>query len=343
VGTVKERLRSLASRFFVRSGVTRIGRRMRDHRGTLIFYGHRVRNDDEAFFQALPPDWLREQLAYITRHYEVISLTTLVTSIEEKRQPPPRSVVLTFDDGFRDNVEHALPLLDAFGVTATVFLVTGSLSDGQLPWSQRLGFLFERTGVSEVQHDLLGPEPVGLPDATARRQAYARAKRSLTSFPHGPRDAVIAQFEGRLGVEAPRDRMMTWDHARHAMATGHEMGAHTYSHALLAQITPTEARWEMERSRFDVQEHLGVRHPAFCFPAGSTNPGLRMLARDLGFRSAFKPGGRQRLNRPGDVDAFSLVRVGLPNAPAVQLEAEVDGPFHALRRIAGIRARADER
>ena len=55
------------------------------------------------------------------------------------------------------------------------------------------------------------------------------------------------------------------------------------------------------------------------------------------------PDPSKRLNAPGRVDAFSLVRLGLPNAPAHQLEAEMDGPFHAVRRLAGRYQRADER
>ena len=341
---MKDRLRSFVSRSLVTSGLTRLGRRWRDHRGSLILYGHRVSDDNEGFLEGLPPHWFREQLAYLTRHYEVIPLSTLVACIEEGRPPPPRSVALTFDDGFRDNVEAALPVLEAFNVTATVFLVTGSLSDGQLPWSQRLGFLFQRTEVAEVQHDLLGPLPIPLADEAQRRRAYQHVKSALVPLPYGPRDAVIEQFGHRLGVEAPLNRMMTWQHAREALAAGHEMGAHTYSHALLARVPPSEARWEMERSRLDLQEHLGLRHPSFCFPAGSNTPELRKLAYELGFRSAFAPSRGRRLNRPGDVNAFSLVRVGMPNAPASHLEAELDGPLPALRRVAmRLRLAAGER
>ena len=340
---MKERLRDVISRLVVAGGITRLGRRLGDRRGTFILCGHRVRNDDEAFFPSLRPALLREQLAYLTRHYEVIGLETLVSCINDGRRPPARSVVLTFDDGFRDNVEEALPLLDAFGVTATIFVVTGSLSEGWLPWSQRLGYLFERTVVTSLRHDVLGAAEMPLPTAVARRRAYARARHALAAAPRVARDAAIEDLARHLGVDAPRDRMMTWAHAREALAAGHGVGAHTYSHALLAQVPAEEARWEMERSRVDLETHLGLRHPAFCFPGGSTTPRLRALARTVGFRSCFLPDPSRRLNRPEDVDAYSLVRIGLPNAPALHLEAELDGPFFALRRWAGRYPPADGR
>lgn len=340
---VKERLRDAGSRLLVAAGVTRVGRALGDRDGSFILYGHRVRDDDEAFFPSLRPHWLREQLAYLTRHHEVIGLDTLVACIVERRPPPPRSVVLTFDDGFRDNVEEALPILDAFGVKATIFVVTGALTEGWLPWSQRLGYLFEHAVASSLRHPLFGDEEVPLADEPSRRRAYAHARRGLAATARGVRDATIQELADAVGAALPRDRMMTWEHAREALANGHGIGAHTYSHALLARVAPEEARWEMERSRVDVEEHLGIANPAFCFPAGSTSPSLRELVRTLGFRSCFLPDPSRRLNRPGDVDAYSLARVGLPNAPGAHLEAEIDGPFHTLRRWAGRYPQRDDR
>ena len=332
---MKELVRDVGSRVLVATGVTRLGRRFRDRDGTLILYGHRVADDDEAFFQGLPPRFLREQLAYLTRHYEIITLSTLVACIEEGRQPPPRSVVLTFDDGFRDNVENALPVLEEFAVPATVFVVTQSLTDGRLPWSQRLGYLFQHTEAIELQHDLLGPDPVAVSDDDQRRRAYARMMRQLMPLERVPRDAVIDELVAALDLEPPTDRMMTWQDARDLLASGHEIGSHTYSHALLGQVPSTEAKWELERAMYDLEEHLGLGRPTFCFPAGSTTPALPALVRELGYRSCFVPNKGLRLNRPADVDAFSLVRVGLPNAAGTHLEAELDGPFHPLRRLAG--------
>ncbi len=335
MGHVKEMLRDLVSHALVGSGTTALGRRLRDRKGTLILYGHRVQGDDEGYLQGCPPDWFRDQVAYLARHYEVLPLSTLVACLEERRPPPPRSVVLTLDDGFRDNVEQALPILDGLGVRATIFVVTQSLSDGRLPWAQRLGFVFQHTAAASLQHELLGHEPVALTAPSSRRGAYDHVKRALAPLPRELRDAHITALADALEVEPPLDRMMDWGHARAALASGHEIGAHTYSHALLAAVPRDEARREMLRSKADLDEQLGIRRASFCFPGGSTNRELCGVARELGFRSAFLPDPSRRLNRPPDVDAFSMVRVGIPNAPAHHLEAELEGPFHTLRAWAG--------
>ena len=147
------------------------------------------------------------------------------------------------------------------------------------------------------------------------------------------REQFLDELSDKLGVEAPLNRMLSWDDAHELQERGIELGAHTYSHSLLANLPIDEARWEMERSRDDLRERLGIQRPPFCFPAGSVTPALIDLARKLGFRSAFQPDRHRRPNTLENADPFSLRRVGLPNGPAVELEAELDGPLNAMRRI----------
>ena len=248
---------------------------------------------------------------------------------------PRKSAVITFDDGFRDNYEHAFPLLQKHKVTATVFAVTGSLSTGELPWSQRLGYLFQNTESGGLCCLETENKEIPLDTAQDRISAYRSIKQLVVAMCRDDRDDVIKRVAESLQVEAPVDRMMNWNQAREMLAAGVEIGAHTYSHPLLAEISYKEAKWEMEKSLFDVREQLGIENPAFCFPAGSYNQQLLELVPRLGFCSTFIPNQALRLNSLDTVTPYSLTRRGLPNAPAVYLEAEVDGPFNAIRAAMG--------
>lgn len=332
---MKERIRTFLANAFVRGGLSRIGRAVRNHDGCLIFYGHRVSDDDEGYLEGLKPSWLDEQLAYLTRHYEVIPLSELVRCLEERRAPPKKSVVITFDDGFRDNFEYALPLLQKHNATATVFVVTGSLSTGELPWSERLGYLFQHTVVDAFSGPETGNQRVSLATPGQRHSAYQVVRKPLATMCREDRDAAISRVANSLEVEPPKDRMLNWDQARDMLAAGNEIGAHTYSHPLLAQIPYEEAKWEMKKSLSDIREHLRIENPAFCFPGGSFNDRLLDLVPRLGFRSAFVPNQALRMNTPDSVTPYSLSRRGLPNAPALYLEAEIEGPFNAIRAAMG--------
>lgn len=334
---MKASLRQSISNGVVMAGITAMGRLVGGRDGAFILYGHRVAHGTEGFLEGLKPSWFEDQLRYLTRHYEVIPFGTLVECFESRRKVPPRSVVLTFDDGFKDNYETVVPLLERFAVPATFFVVTGCLSSGQLPWSQRLGVGFEKTACAHVTHSPTGLHERSLLSLDDRRAAYGVAKSAIAPWPRAERDRAIDEILENLSVVPPRDHMMSWSQAAEMMAKGHEIGAHTYSHALLGRVTKAEARWEMARSRDDLRNRLGLTSPHFCFPGGSLDPSLVAEARTLGFRSTFLPRQARRLNQIDTTDAFGLSRVGLPNADARVLEAELDGPFQTLRTFFGAR------
>lgn len=331
MGKLKEAARTVVSRAIVSGGVSAAGRKLFPKNGAVIVYGHRVADDNEGYLAGLNPEWLDQQLGYLTRHYEIFELAKLVECFEQGRPVPQNSAVLTFDDGFRDNLTNALPLLQRYGVSATVFVVTGCITSGELPWSQRLGYVFQNTSRPSVELPGMKGD-FDLQSDRGRLAAYRVAKEPLKRMSRAERENNLKGLVEALEVDAPRDRMLSWSDLEDLKNQGIEIGAHTYSHPLLASISIKEARWEMERSREDLRDRLGVERPSFCFPAGSCNAELMALARTLGFRSAFQPNGRHRVNNLETADAFSLCRVGFPEAPATLLEAELDGPFNFIRR-----------
>lgn len=132
-------------------GVARLSRKFRPKNGAIIILGHRVADDDEGCLQGLRPSWLAEQLDYLSRHYHFLSLSKLLDCYERHQSIPPNSVVITFDDGFRDNFTNAYPILQQYHVPATVFLATGCVSSGDLPLPQQVGCLCQKQLTRTVQ------------------------------------------------------------------------------------------------------------------------------------------------------------------------------------------------
>ena len=330
---MKEFIRSAGSRVVVSSGISSAGRRIFPKLGSIILYGHRVKDDAEGYLTGLCPLWFAEQIEYITRHYEVISLVDLAKCFEKCQIPPKNSVVLTFDDGFRDNFDHAFPILQKYKIPATIFLVTGCLSTGDLPWSQQLGYVFQQTAKRSFQHHVVDGEYYAMTTSAERERAYAAVKGRMRQMGRAQRDSLLLEIRNELNVETPRDRMLTWDQACEMQSAGIDFGAHTFSHPLLANIDPREAKWEMERSMEDLRDRLGLSWPSFCFPSGSYSSALVDMVKSLGFRSVFQSRPGLRVNSPAVNDQFTLSRVGLPNAPSHFLEAELDGPFHLVRNL----------
>lgn len=330
---LKELIRMGLSRGIVGAGVAALGRRFRPKNGALILYGHRVEDNDEGYLQGLRPSWLSEQLDYLSRHYQFLPLSKLLDCYEQKKPIPPNSVVITFDDGFRDNFTNAYPILQRYHVPATVFLVTGCVTSGDLPWPQKLGYLFQKTKVDILCHVTTDEKPVRLRSSKERDLARRIVRNVLGHMPRVERERSIEELSKLLDVKAPRDRMLTWEQVETMRKGGIEFGAHTFSHPLMALQSPKEARMEMETSLHDIQNRLGITRPPFVFPGGSFTPELVKMAISVGFRCVVQPRVSVRVNSLEVNNQFSLSRVGLPNAPGVILEAELDGPLHAVRRL----------
>ena len=104
--------------------------------GVVVLLYHAVGDRDEPASRfVVPARRFERQLAWLRRRYSVLGLDEYVRCRLEHRLPPPRSVVITFDDGYADNAELAHPLLRRHGVPATVFLVSRALG-GSNTWSE---------------------------------------------------------------------------------------------------------------------------------------------------------------------------------------------------------------
>jgi hypothetical protein len=177
---VKSLRRALAGLCYF-GGVVTLVRNLRPRRGAVILMGHRVRDDEDAFFGGIRPRTFARQIGYLARRYRPLALSDLLAHIAEARAVPPNSFVLTFDDGWRDNYTHALPVLREHSVPATIYLVSRSIDTGELPWPQRVGFILQHSAVSAVAL----PAPVGrsfpLGSPSPRSRPTARRSRSISS------------------------------------------------------------------------------------------------------------------------------------------------------------------
>jgi peptidoglycan/xylan/chitin deacetylase (PgdA/CDA1 family)/GT2 family glycosyltransferase len=200
-------------------------------RGTAILMYHAVGRPGEAAGRyILPVGRFRRQLAWLElRRYSVIPLEDFVQARIEHRLPPPKSVVLTFDDGYRDNAELALPALERHGFPATVFLVSAAEHaawdragethgrellplDNARDLTARMSFgAHSRTHASlpGLEQDALGREVHG---CRAELETALRAPVRLFAYPYGERDERVeaeveaAGFVAACGIEPGRNR-----------------------------------------------------------------------------------------------------------------------------------------
>ncbi|MDO9713580.1 polysaccharide deacetylase family protein [Paracraurococcus lichenis] len=240
---------------------------------------------------------------------------------------PDRAVSITFDDGYRDNLRAAKPLLQQAGLPATVFLTTGTLgSNREFWWDELTRLILANPSSVEVEAIVGGqplwlrfdaPEPEDRPTScwrawdlpvTARQKLFLSVWSRLRLLDHTVIEAGMAVLRGILdgGAPDPADCPMTADEVPELLAGGMiELGAHTVTHPLLPLLTPRSRAREIRASKAACEALTGSAVEGFAYPYGGTDPETAALVRDSGFTWACS-------TRNGGVDRYSGDRFDLP-------------------------------
>ena len=202
---------------------------------------------------------------------------------------PAHAACVSFDDGYRDNVDVALPLLRRYGVPATFFIATGYLNGGRM-WNDTVIESIRGCGPSDLDLTPLGLGIVPLSTTEQRRKAIGQILSGLKHLPGGERESKVAGIEAIAATTLPRDLMMRDEDVRALRAAGMEIGAHTATHPILTRLASADARREIDQSREHLNAILGEPVSLFAYPNGK--PGqdyaaehVRMV-RDAGFSAA---------------------------------------------------------
>jgi len=238
-----------------------------------------------AFFEALLKHLRR-------RGFRLLSLDAALDELCGAPNPAEPFAVLTFDDGYRDLLEHALPVLERHRAPFAAYVTTDFADgDGRLWWVE----------MEEAVRRLDRLDVVALGQrfnaacATAQDKASAFSELYWTLREGSEEELlrVTRSLCAKAGIEPRRltsELCLDWREleilARHELCT---IGAHSVSHARLGKLDPDAAAREMSESRAKIQRELKVEARHFCYPVGDpTSAGEREfeMAQALGFRSA---------------------------------------------------------
>jgi peptidoglycan/xylan/chitin deacetylase (PgdA/CDA1 family) len=238
-----------------------------------ILVYHRVNDEQDPFFPAVPIDVFAQQMDYLASQFYVCSLADAVACLRT-HDLPDNTVVVTFDDGYRDNYLHAFPILKKFSIPTTIFLATEVIGSGKVLWHDRVFAAFRNTREPFLTEygNQLGSHPLRTVKEKLLAQAHVRA--FLRSLDNDARSLWIARLVEQLSVEDQHDAdapalMLTWDEVRIMHRDGISFGSHTVSHPILSKMSAVKAREEISESKRILEERLGAAVEAFAYPNGA--------------------------------------------------------------------------
>ncbi len=238
----------------------------------------------------ITPEFLHQTLGLVRRlGFELVSLEDARRRLVEGG---PRFAALTFDDGYRDTRDFALPVLERHGAPFTVFFSPGFIERSARLWWLELEESLRRLDEVSIDHgDLALSLPTRSP--AEKTEAFARIYWALRARPEPELLDVVGALARQAGVGGAgiADALfMGWDEvgafARHPLVAA---GAHSMTHRMLAKWPEDVAREDMAGSKAALEARLGRGVDAFAYPVGdATSAGGRefALARQLGFAVA---------------------------------------------------------
>ena len=295
------------------TGCARVLRAARPWNGVLIWNYHRIGDAAGSLFDphlfSATAEGFDRQVTFLKQNFDVIGLNDLDQALA---QPRGQFVMLTFDDGYRDNFELAYPILKSHGVPATFFIATGFLDRPHMPVWDELAWMLRTTSVKSLAANEWLPTSVCLADQPFRR-LLAVYKSLGTELTEMYLDFLAdALGTGRCPESLACDQWMTWDMLREMQAGGMTFGGHTVNHPILSNATADQQDWEVGECRRRLIDELGRPIDAFSYPNGKRgdfNEFTRAALRSHGYRWAFSYSGGHC--HPGHPDHFDLPRTAV--------------------------------
>ena len=236
-------------------------------RGLSILIYHRVLPKKDPLFPGeVDAADFDKQLGILKSCFNVIPLIDAVR-LAHAGNLPARAACITFDDGYADNAEIALPILQQHQISATFFIATGFLNGGRM-WNDTVIELVRRAPSQMIDARLigLGKHPLG---SIAERQAAISALiAQLKYLPLEERLMQVNRLRDLVKIELPNDLMMTSAQVGQLHRAGMGIGGHTVSHPILAKLPDPLARAEIAEGKLALEDIIKDQVSLFAYPNG---------------------------------------------------------------------------
>jgi peptidoglycan/xylan/chitin deacetylase (PgdA/CDA1 family) len=282
-------------------------------------------------------------MRHVARHYNPVPLARIMDWLEGKDGALERAVGITFDDGFRNVLTDAAPVLKKHGIPATLFVTTDFVFKNEMLWPDRIVSALALTKAPRFEINA-GGELKSFDLST--REAKLRASTILTALcktlDQSERLALVDMIEQRLGIDrasrfSAREgfRPIDPEEMRLLPHAGITVGAHTCSHPILARLTARDQAHELVESKRLIEATTRVACDQFAYPNGGPgdfSAGTRERVVDAGYRCAFTT--VKRRVSPGD-DRFEIPRCTITHnrVKLAEFAAELGGLPGTLRSI----------
>jgi len=280
----------------------------------ILVYHRVIPYEDPFSMAAITQRMFNDQMKILSSYFRVISLDQLYFEIKNN-EIQPGTVVVTFDDGYRDNFLYAFPILKAYKIPATIFLTTNYIESHKMLWHDKVLFAIRNSKVKKIKFNSSPNSNFDFSSDKNKHLTVFMLLEYLKKFPPKIRDKKIMYLIDFCKVnELSSDPLMlNWSEVKKMYTMGISFGSHTNNHTILSTISAHEQKEEIYRSKELIENMLNNKIIAFAYPNGKSGDYTEVSKKFLnaaGYKMALTT--QWGLNTASQ-DLFELLRISFIN------------------------------
>lgn len=300
-----------------RTGIHKIFRFFNSGTGHVLMF-HRVWNEDNTVFNKflqVTPGYLEDLIQYfIVNKTDIITLDECYRRITSKDKLK-KFVVFTFDDGYADNMTHALPIFEKYQVPFTIFLTTGYPDYTIVLWWYLLEQMVLKNNIIKFQENRT-PFSYITKTPHEKREAFSKIRKLIIE---GNQENLLSRLKEIFTTEhdlygLTKKMALSWEQvielSKHPLVT---IGAHTVNHYALSMLTEDQVRTEIMESVSKIENKTGKSVSYLAYPFGAlreANDREFKIAESSNIKMAFTT-ERGNISRHHIHQLHSLPRIGM--------------------------------
>lgn len=298
-----------------------------------IFLYHRINIDSDPLWPSIHPDLFYKQIKFLNKNYKILNLEESLCS-ESNKNTHNKLASIVFDDGYKDLLQYAVPILNEFNIKPSIYIVTDTIDKGQLIWTYLFDYLFTNTKKKKLSITF-GNKPIkyNWKNLNRKLQIARKLKIILKKTDRINRIKIMQSIEDQLDdVKMPNSPYLSWDDLRLLSKQGIVIGSHSANHELLDQIIDDkEINYELNHSAQRIKSELGKLPETISYPNGNYNKKVIEMTKAAGYTYGLAV--KQKSFNPVIDNLFEIPRIELFNEPMWKTKLRINGTITQIKSI----------
>lgn len=299
------------------------------------FLFHRVSDEEDLLWPPMKPELFDKIINRLSKRFLITKLEDVLAAPELYNKSGKPIATILFDDGYKDNIEYAAPILKAYNCLASFYVVTDCIDRNVPTWTYIVDFVLQNTHRSfiELDYTYIPDSLKKLPVGNNINPATKKLKPWMKGLPNLNRLEIMKAITDQCSdVVIPRNQMMSWNEIRQLNNDGFIIGSHTNTHPTLGQLeNSNEIEEELQVSFVKIKNEVGISPQTISYPIGTYDKRVIELSKNVGYKQGLAV--EQKFYETAKDSRFSIPRVELYQEPWYKVNARVTGIYSAVKRL----------